>query len=108
MKGVWRQRNTACILALIMPRMIFMIILTHHYQHQNGRAFRPKNGGEHPKSSYDSFQKSARSGERPASGALINLIDSDSVNCLALCFVMNAHGYLVLGDGHAMILRAHF
>ena len=84
-----------------------MIILPHHYQHQNGRAFRPNNGGEHPKSSYDSFQKSARSGERPAPGALINLIDSDSVNCLALCFVMNAHGYLVLGDGHAMILVAH-
>ena len=107
-KGVRRGGNSGFRLALIMSRMIVMIILSADYQHQNGRAFRPKNGGEHPKSSYDSFQKSGRSGERPAPGALINLIDSDSVNCFALCFVMNAHGYLVLGDGHAMILRAHF
>ena len=34
--------------------------------------FRPNNGGEHPKSSYDSFQKSARREERPAPGALFN------------------------------------
>ena len=58
--------------------MIVMIILTPHYQHQNGRAFRPKNGGEHPKASYDSFQMSARSGERPAPGALFNY------QCIAL------------------------
>ena len=77
MKGVRRQGNAGCILALIMSRMIFMIILTHHYQHQNGRAFRPKNGGEHRKCSYDSFQMSARSGERPAPGALFILIDSE-------------------------------
>ena len=72
MKGVRRQRNRGVRLALIMSRMILMFILSHHYQHQNGRALRPKNGGEHRKSSYDSFQKSARSGERPAPGALFN------------------------------------
>ena len=54
MKGVWRQRNTGCILALIMSRMMVMMIWSHHYQHQNGRSLRPKNGGEHPESSYDS------------------------------------------------------
>ena len=57
MKGVGRQRNRGFRLALIMPRM---------------RAFRPKNGGEHRKSSYGSFQMSARSGERAAPGALFN------------------------------------
>ena len=49
-----------------------MIILSHHYQRTNERAFRPKNGWEHRKSSYGSFQMSARSGERPARGALFN------------------------------------
>ena len=53
MKGVRRQRNTGRILALIVSWMMIMT-LSHHYQHQNGRAFRPNNGGEHPKSSYDS------------------------------------------------------
>ena len=52
MKGVWRQRNTGCILALIMSRMMVMMIWSHHYQHQTGRALRQKTGGEHPKSSY--------------------------------------------------------
>ena len=52
MKGVWRQRNTGCILALIMSRMMVMMIWSHHYQHQTGRALRQKTGGEHPKPSY--------------------------------------------------------
>ena len=72
MKGVRRQRTRGFRLALIMSRMILMIILSQHYQHQDGRAFRPKNGGEHRKSSYDSFQMSARSRERAAPGALFN------------------------------------
>ena len=49
-----------------------MIIWSHHYQRTYGRAFRPKNGWEHRKTSYGSFQMSARSGERPAPGALFN------------------------------------
>ena len=52
MKGVRRQRNTGCILAFIMSRMMVMMIWSHHYQHQTGRALRQKTGGEHPKSSY--------------------------------------------------------
>jgi len=72
MKGVRREGNRGFRVALIMSRMIVMIILSADYQHQNGRAFRPKNGGEHRKCSYDSFQMSARSGERPAPGAQLN------------------------------------
>ena len=44
-KGVRRQRNGGFILALIMSRMILMMIWSHHYQHQAGRALRQKNGG---------------------------------------------------------------
>ena len=71
-KGFGRQGNTGCIVALIMSRMIVMIILSHHYQRTNGRAFRPKNGWEHRKCCFASFPMSARSGERPAPGALFN------------------------------------
>ena len=49
-----------------------MIILSHHHQRTNGRAFRPKNGWEHRKCCFASFPMSARSGERPAPGALFN------------------------------------
>ena len=45
MKGVWRQRNTGCILALIMSRMMLMMLWSHPYQHQTGRALRQRNGG---------------------------------------------------------------
>ena len=54
MKGVRRQGNTGCILALIMSRMMLMMICSHHYQHQAGRSLRQKNGGEHRNASYDS------------------------------------------------------
>ena len=54
MKGVRRQRNTSCILALSVSRMMIMILF-HHYHHQNGRTLRQKNGGEHRKPSCDSF-----------------------------------------------------
>ena len=79
MKGVRREGNSGFRLALIMSRMIVimsrmivMIIMSAGYQHQDGRAFRPKNGGEHRKCSFASFQMSARSGERPSPGALFN------------------------------------
>ena len=72
MKGVRREGNSGFRLALIMSRMIVMIIMSAGYQHQDGRAFRPKNGGEQRKCSYDCFQMSARSGERPVPGALLN------------------------------------
>jgi len=38
MKAVRRQRNDGFRLALIMSRMIVMIILSDHYQHENGPA----------------------------------------------------------------------
>ena len=53
-KGVRRQRNRGCILALIMSSMMVMMIWSHHYQHQTGRSLRQKKGGEHRNASYDS------------------------------------------------------
>ena len=53
-KGVGRQGNTGCILALIMSRMMVMMIWSHHYQHQTGRSLVQKTGGEHREASYDS------------------------------------------------------
>ena len=44
MKGVWRQRNTGCILALIMSRMMVMMIWSHHYQDRKG-VRRQRTGG---------------------------------------------------------------
>ena len=45
MKCVRRQGNTGCILALIMSRMMLMMFWCHPYQHQTGRALRQRNGG---------------------------------------------------------------
>ena len=53
-KGVRRQRNRGCILAVIMSRMMVMMIWSHHYQHQTGRSLGQKTGGEHREASYDS------------------------------------------------------
>ena len=53
-KGVRRQRNRGCILAVIMSRMMVMMIWSHHYQHQTGRSLGQKTGGEHREASFDS------------------------------------------------------
>ena len=74
MKGVRREGNSGFRLALIMSRMIVMIILSADYQHQNGRAFRPKNGGEHRKSSYDSFPEECQKRGTTCTRSTIELI----------------------------------
>ena len=76
MKGVRRQRNTGFRLALINSRMILMMILSHHYQHQSGRALRPKNGGEHRKSSYDSFPEECQKRGTTCTRSTIQLIST--------------------------------
>ena len=76
-----------------------MIILTHHYQHQNGRAFRPKNGGEHRKASYDSFAEECQERGTTCTRSTIQLSSISIRICHERCLAAEEYR-LYTGFGH--------